>query len=114
MGKVKDMKASASSMQDILRNMQFPIRKEQILEYARKQNVSNNIIYQIEMIPDEEYKSADSLMQAIDVASQKISGGGGGKSQSFGGTGSGETGESGGGGPSSGGSSQGFGGRGGA
>jgi len=104
------MRSSASSMQDILRNVQFPIRKKQVLEHARKQNVSKNIIEQIEMIPDEEYKSADSLMQAIDVASQKVGGGGGGKSQSFGGTGVGETGE---GGPSSGGSSQGFGGRGG-
>jgi hypothetical protein len=113
MGKVKDMRASTSSMQDILRGMQFPMRKGQIIEYARKQNVSNDIIEQIEMIPDEEYKSADSLMQAIDTASQKVGGGGGGKSQSFGGTGLGETGESGGGGPSSGGSSQGFGGRGG-
>lgn len=110
MGKVKGMRASASSMQDILRNVQFPIRKKQVLEHARKQNVSKNIIEQIEMIPDEEYKSADSLMQAIDIASQKVGGGGGGKSQSFGGTGVGETGE---GGPSSGGSSQGFGGRGG-
>ncbi len=105
------MRASASSIQDMLRGMKFPIRKEQIIEQARKQNVSNDIIEQIEMIPDEEYKSADSLMQAINTASQKV--GGGGKSQSFGGTGLGETGESGGGGPSSGGSSQGFGGRGG-
>lgn len=110
MEKVRGMRASASSMQDILRNLQFPIRKEQVLEHAKKQNLSENVIRQIEMIPDEEYKSADSLMQAIDAASQKIGGGGGGKSQSFGGTGVGDTGE---GGPSSGGSSQGFGGRGG-
>jgi hypothetical protein len=107
------MRASASSMQDILRGMQFPMRKQQIIDYAKRQNVSNDIIQDIEMIPDEEYKSADSLMQAIDIASQKVGGGGGGKSQSFGGTGLGETGESGGGGPSYGGSSQGFGGRGG-
>ena len=80
------MRASASSMQDILRGMQFPMRKGQIIEYARKQNVSNNRIYQIELIPDEEHKSADYLMQAMDIASQKISGGGGGKSQSFCGT----------------------------
>ena len=72
------MRASASSMQDILRGMQFPMRKGQIIEYARKQNVSNDIIEQIEMIPDEEYKSSDSLMRAIDIASQKVGGGGGG------------------------------------
>ncbi|MDQ1253349.1 MAG: hypothetical protein QG646_2516 [Euryarchaeota archaeon] len=107
------MKASASSVQDMLRGMKFPMRKEQIIEQARKQNVSNDIIEQIEMIPDEDYKSADSLTRAIALASQKVGGGGGGKSQSFGGTGLGETEESGGGGPSSGGSSQGFGGRGG-
>jgi len=107
------MRASTSSVQDMLRGMKFPMRKEQIIEQARKQNVSNDIIEQIEMIPDEDYKSADSLTRAIDLASQKVGGGGGGKSQSFGGTGLGETEESGGGGPSSGGSSQGFGGRGG-
>jgi len=107
------MRASASSMQEILRGMQFPMRKEQIIEHARRQNVSNDIIEDIQMIPDEEYKSADSLMQAINIASQKVGGGGGGKSQSFGGTGRGGTEESGGGGSSSGGSSQGFGGRGG-
>lgn len=105
------MRASASSMQNILRNMKFPITKEQIIEQARRQNVSSDIIEVVEMIPDEKYESADSLMRAIDAASQKVGGGGGGKSQSFGGTGVGETGE---GGPSSGGSSQGFGGRGGA
>ncbi len=108
------MEASASSMQDMLKNMKFPMRKEQIIESARKQNISNDIIEVIEMIPDEEYSSSGSLMRAIDAATQKVGGGGGGKSQSFGGTGLGETGESGGGGPSSGGSSQGFGGRGGA
>lgn len=80
MGKVKGMRASASSMQDILGNVQFPIGKEQVLEHARKQNLSEEVIKQIEMIPDEEYKSADSLMQAIDAASQKVGGGGGGKS----------------------------------
>lgn len=63
------------------------MRKEQIIEYARKQNVSNNIIERIEKIPDEEYKPVDFLMQAIDVASQKIGGGEGGKSQGFGGRG---------------------------
>ncbi len=44
------MRASASSMQDMLRGMQFPMRKEQFIEYARKQNVSNNIIEHIEKI----------------------------------------------------------------
>lgn len=105
------MRASASSMQNMLRNMKFPMTKEQIIEQARRQNVSSDIIEVVEMIPDEKYESADSLMRAIDAVSQKVGGGGGGKSQSFGGTGHGETGE---GGPSSGGSSQGFGGRGGA
>ena len=108
------MRASASSMQNMLRNMKFPMTKEQIIEQARRQNVSSDIIEVVEMIPDEKYESADSLMRAIDAVSQKVGGGGGGKSQSFGGTGRGGTGESGGGGPSSGGSSQSFGGRGGA
>lgn len=105
------MRASSSTMQEIFRNMQFPIRKEQIIEHARKQNASNDIIEDLQMLPDREYESADSLMRAMETASQQAGRGGGGKSQSFGGTG---TGGSGGGGPSEGGSSQSFGGRGGA
>jgi hypothetical protein len=108
MGKVKGMKASPSMMQEMFRNMQFPMTKDQIIEHARRQNVSSNIIEDLQMIPDKEYESADSLMRAMGSASQQA--GGGGKSQSFGGTGHGG---SGGGGPSTGGSSQGFGGRGG-
>lgn len=104
------MKASSSTTQEIFRDMQFPMTKERILEHARKQNASSDIIENLEIIPDMEYESADSLMRAMEAASQQAGGGGGGKSQSFGGTG---TGGSGGGGPSTGGSSQGFGGRGG-
>jgi len=103
------MKASPSMMQQVFQGMQFPMTKEQIMQHVKKQNVSNDIMEQLEMIPDGEYDSAESLMRAIESASQMA--GGGGKSQSFGGTGRGGTGE---GGPSHGGGSQGFGGRGGA
>ncbi|WP_292387884.1 DUF2795 domain-containing protein [Methanosarcina sp. UBA5] len=104
------MKASPSMMQEMFRNMQFPMTKDQIIEHATRQNISSDIIENLQMIPDREYESADSLMKAMEAASQQAGRGGGGKSQSFGGTGVGETGE---GDPSSGGSSQGFGGRGG-
>ncbi|MFI5383707.1 MAG: DUF2795 domain-containing protein [Methanosarcina thermophila] len=90
--------------------MKFPMTKDQILEQARSKNVSSDIVEDLQMIPDREYESADSLIRAIEAASQQV-GGGGGKSQSFGGSGTGGTG---GGGPSEGGSSQSFGGRGGA
>lgn len=96
-------------MQEVFRSIQFPMRKEQIIEQVRKQNVSSDIIESLQMVPDREYNSADSLIQAMESASQ-TAGGGGGKSQGFGGTG---TGGSGGGGSSTGGGSQSFGGRGG-
>ncbi len=105
------MRASSSSMQEIFRGMKFPMKKEQIVEQVRKQKASSDIIEDLQMIPDREYESADSVMQAMEAASQQAGTGGGGKSQGFGGTG---TGGSGGGGSSTGGSSQGFGGRGGA
>ena len=105
------MRASASSMQEIFRDMKFPMTKDQILEQARSKNVSSDIMEDLQMIPDREYESADSLIRAMEAASQQVGGGGGGKSQSFCGSGTGETG---GGGPSEGGSSQSFGGRGGA
>ncbi len=104
------MRASPSTMQEMFRNMKFPVRKEQIIEHARKQNAPNDIIEGLQMLPDREYESADSLKKAIEAASREAGQGGGGKSQGFGGTG---TGGSGGGGPSTGGSSQSFGGRGG-
>ncbi|MGA9187089.1 MAG: DUF2795 domain-containing protein [Methanosarcina sp.] len=108
------MRASASMMQEMFRGMQFPMRKDQILEHARRQKASSDIIEGLQMLPDREYESADSVMQAMEATSQTVGGGGGGKSQSFGGTGTGGSGGSGGGGgSSSGGSSQGFGGRGG-
>lgn len=104
------MRVSVSSMQEIFRGMQFPMRKEQIIEHARRQNASSDVIEDLQMIPDVEYESADSLIKAMESVSQTVGQGGGGKSQSFGGSGKGG---SGGGGPSTGGSSQSFGGRGG-
>jgi len=98
-------------MQEIFRDMKFPMTKDQILEQARSKKVSSDIMGDLQMIPDREYESADSLIRAMEAASQQVGGGGGGKSQSFGGSGTGGTG---GGGPSEGGSSQSFGGRGGA
>jgi len=99
---------------DILKGMKFPVRKEQILQYVRGQNVTNDVIEDLQRLPDREYESAESVMKALEASgqqsSQQAGGGGGGKSQGFGGTG---TGGSGGGGPSTGGSSQSFGGRGG-
>ena len=103
-----------ASMMQMIKGMQFPMRKEQIIQQFTKQNAPDDIIENLRMIPDREYESADSLMKALESTSQMAGGGGGGKSQSFGGTGSGGTGGSGGGGSSSGGGSQGFGGRGGA
>lgn len=108
------MRASASNMQEMqqmFRNMKFPMTKDQIIEQAKKHNASNDIIENLQMISDTEYESVDSLMKALEASSQQAGMGGGGKSQAFGGTG---TGGSGGGGPSEGGSSQSFGGRGGA
>lgn len=104
------MRVSASTIEDMLKGMKFPIRKEGVIDYAKKHNVSDDVLNNIMLIPDEEYNSAEELRVAIESASQEAGGGAGGKSQSFGGTGYGETGE---GGPSRGGSSQGFGGRGG-
>ena len=88
------MRASASMMQEIFRDMQFPMRKDQIIEHARRQNASSDIIEDLQMLPDREYESADSVMKAMEATSQTVGGGGGGKSQSFGGTGTGGSGGS--------------------
>ena len=46
------MRASASSMQEIFRDMKFPMTKDQILEQARSKNVSSDIMEDLQMIPD--------------------------------------------------------------
>lgn len=97
-------------MEDMLKGMKFPIRKEGVIDYAKKHNISDDVLKDIMLIPDEEFNSAKELQVAIEAASQQVNQGEGGRSQSFGGSGDSGTGE---GGPSRGGSSQGFGGRGG-
>jgi hypothetical protein len=112
---------------DVLKNVQFPARKEQIMESLRGQNASSDVMEELKRLPDKMYQSADAVMKELESTSRQAGRGeegkgksfekteagelgGGGKSQGFGGTG---TGGSGGGGPSTGGSSQSFGGRGG-
>ena len=80
-------------MQETLRDVQFPMRKDQIIEHAKRQNPSNDVIEDLQMLPDREYESDDSLMKAMEAVSQTAGGSGGGKSQSFGGTGRGGSGE---------------------
>jgi hypothetical protein len=59
------MRASTSIMQDVLRDVEFPARKEQIIEQAKKQNAPDKVIKDLQNLPDRTYESADSLRNSF-------------------------------------------------
>jgi hypothetical protein len=59
------MRASTSTMQDVLRDVEFPARKEQIIEQAKKQNAPDKVIKDLQNLPDRTYESADSLRNSF-------------------------------------------------
>lgn len=59
------MRVGTSTVQDVLKEIQFPARKEQIIEQARKQNAPDEVIKDLQKLPDQVYESVDSLMGSI-------------------------------------------------
>jgi hypothetical protein len=47
----------------VLEKLNFPVKKSDIIEEARKQGVQESILEDLGMLPDREYKSADDIRQ---------------------------------------------------
>lgn len=47
----------------VLEKVNFPAKKSDILEEAKKQGVQDSILANLDMLPDREYKSIDDVRQ---------------------------------------------------
>jgi len=47
----------------VLERLNFPVKKSDIIEEARRQGVQKSILEDLGMLPDREYKSADDIRQ---------------------------------------------------
>lgn len=59
------MRSNATAVQEALEGMDFPRMKKDILSYAIKHHASENIISDLQDIPDREYKSSSDIRQVF-------------------------------------------------
>lgn len=60
------MQASTTEVQNALGNLSYPVKKRQLLEEARRQNVSNEAIQTLENIPNREYNNSTDVIQEFE------------------------------------------------
>lgn len=60
------MQASTAEIQSILGNVKYPATKNQVIDEARKRNVSGDTMQALENIPEREYKSADDVVNEFE------------------------------------------------
>lgn len=60
------MQASVTEVQSILRNVKYPANKKQIIEEARRQNISGDTMLTLENIPNREYSSSDDVVNEFE------------------------------------------------
>ena len=60
------MQASITEVQSILGNVKYPANKKQIIEEARKQNISGDTMLTLENIPNREYSSSDDVIHEFE------------------------------------------------
>jgi hypothetical protein len=57
---------SSTEIQNALGNMKYPALKQQIIDEAKKQNVSNEAIQTLENIPNREYNSSAEVIEEFE------------------------------------------------
>ncbi len=57
---------SATEIQNVLGNMKYPALKTQIIDEAKKQNVSNEALQTLENIPNREYNSSAEVIEEFE------------------------------------------------
>lgn len=60
------MQASTTEVQNILGNVKYPATKNQIIDEARKQNISGDTMQALENVPDREYNSSDDVVNEFE------------------------------------------------
>lgn len=59
------MRSNATAVQEALEGMDYPKMKKDILNYARKHHASENIISDLQDIPDKKYESTSDIRRAL-------------------------------------------------
>jgi hypothetical protein len=59
------MGVSVAVIQEFLRGMDYPSKRDGILEKARRNNAPNDVLDILNQIPDQEYESAAEVSKAI-------------------------------------------------
>jgi hypothetical protein len=60
-GKIADM--PDMDIQNLFKDVKFPAKKNELVDQLRKNKVSPEILQDIGMLPDKEYKSSDEIIQ---------------------------------------------------
>jgi hypothetical protein len=67
------MAVAASEVKEFL-NMKYPVKKMDIIQQAKKNGVSSDMMQTLEELPDKEYSSADELSEEIQQKHKKVFG----------------------------------------
>jgi hypothetical protein len=60
------MQASATEVQNALGNLNYPITKRQLIEDAKRQNISSEVMQALENIPNREYDSSSDVIREFE------------------------------------------------
>ncbi|MHC1757537.1 MAG: DUF2795 domain-containing protein [Methanosarcina sp.] len=60
------MQASATEVQNALGNLNYPITKRQLIEDAKRQNISSEVMQALENIPNREYDSSSDVVREFE------------------------------------------------
>ena len=55
------MQTSPAQIQKFLENVDYPAKKQDLIEQAKKHNASNEVLQDLNKIPDKEYSSFDDV-----------------------------------------------------
>ncbi|TGC10705.1 DUF2795 domain-containing protein [Methanolobus halotolerans] len=61
------MRSNATAVQEALEGIEYPKNKRDILDYAKKHHASENIISDLQDIPDKKYESTSDIRRALGV-----------------------------------------------
>jgi hypothetical protein len=59
------MQASYVELRNILKDLNFPITKQNLIQQAKKHGATCKIIEDLESIPDKDYTSSDSVIEEL-------------------------------------------------
>ncbi|MGB9940687.1 DUF2795 domain-containing protein [Methanosarcina sp.] len=60
------MQASVTEVQSILGNVKYPATKKQVIDEARRRNISGDTMQTLENIPNREYSSSDDVVEEFE------------------------------------------------